>query len=314
MTSTIPSSSSMDLWLTERHEDQTGITVKVKQALYHGKSDYQTIDIVETDVYGRVLLLDGMFMVTEKDEFIYHELITHIPLLSHPNPRKVLVIGGGDGGTVREVLRHPSVEKVTLCEIDELVIQACRTYLPSMAGDLSDERVDVQVADGVAFIAKYRQEFDVILIDSTDPLGPGEGLFTETFYQNVYDALTESGIMAAQSESPIADQREIQLIYPLLRKVFPVVMPYVGPIPTYPSGYWSWAFCSKGRDPFSLIQEGCARYEAACELEQSTLYYNRALHHAAFLVPNFVKHLTGSLTHLPIQVSCDTSAGLPVSC
>jgi spermidine synthase len=276
----------MDLWVTERHDGTTGMTVKVKNTLYHEESEFQTIDILDTEAYGRMLLLDGMVMVTEKDEFIYHELISHVSLLSHPNPRKVLVIGGGDGGTVREVLKHPSVEKVILCEIDGMVIQACRTYLPSMAGKLSDPRVEIEVRDGVAFVANRSNEFDVILIDSTDPLGPGEGLFTEDFYKNVSAALKPDGIMVAQSESPLADQREMRMMYSLLRKVFPVVEPYLGPIPTYPGGYWSWAFCTKDAKPLEYINEA-----EAARLEKTTRYYNRAIHEAAFAIPNFVKPL-----------------------
>lgn len=275
----------MDLWLTERH-DSAGLTVKVNKTLFSGTSEFQAVDIVETEAYGRMLLLDGMVMVTEKDEFVYHEMISHIPMLAHPNPKQVLVIGGGDGGTVREVLKHPSVERVVLCEIDGMVIQVSRDYLPSIAGELGDPRVEIQVADGVAYIAKHKNEFDVILIDSTDPMGPGEGLFTREFYQNVLDAMTPDGIMVAQSESPFADQREMRLMYNLLHQVFPVVMPYVGPIPTYPAGYWSWSFCSRAAHPFNTIREAEAR-----RIEMTTQYYNCEIHRAAFALPNFIKPL-----------------------
>ena len=276
----------MDLWLTERHDDVAGHTFKVNQTLYHAQSDFQTIDIVETEAYGRMLLLDGMVMTTEKDEFIYHEMISHIPMLAHPNPKQVLVIGGGDGGTVREVLKHPSVERVVLCEIDGMVIDSCREFLPSIAGRLDDPRVDIQVGDGVAYIAKQKKAFDVILIDSTDPLGPGEGLFTEAFYNNVLAALTPQGIMAAQSESPIADQREIRLVYQLLHKVFPVVHTYVAPIPTYPGGFWSWSFCSNEVEPFENVDP--KRVQA---IEETTKYFNSEIHKAVFALPNYVKNL-----------------------
>jgi spermidine synthase len=274
----------MDLWFTERHDDVSGITLKVKETLFHGQSPFQTLDIIETEAFGRMMLLDGMVMVTERDEFVYHELIAHVPMLTHPNPKRVLVIGGGDGGTVREVLRHPSVEHVVLCEIDGLVIEASKQYLPTMANALSDPRVEIQVADGVAYIATQKAQFDIILIDSTDPLGPGEGLFTEAFYQNVKAALKPGGLMVAQSESPMVDHREMRLMYSLLHKVFPTVIPYVGPIPTYPGGYWSWAFCSEG------VQPGEPRPEVA-EIEHHTQYYNRAIHQAAFAIPNFMKAL-----------------------
>lgn len=225
---------TMDLKFTELQEDQYGITMKVKDTLYHDKSEFQSIDIIDTEAFGKVLILDGLVMTTERDEPFYHEMIAHIPMLSHPNPKKVLVIGGGDGGTVREVLKHSTVEKVVLCEIDGLVVEACQKYIPSIAGKLEDPKVEMQIRDGVEYISTQKSQFDVILIDSTDPLGPGVGLFTEEFYKNVNEALKPDGIMVAQSESPFANEKEIKLMYPLLRKAFPIVKTYVGPMPTYP--------------------------------------------------------------------------------
>lgn len=275
----------MDLWYSECQDNGFGITLKLKGTLFHGQSEFQTVDIVETEAFGRMMLLDGLVMVTERDEFVYHEMISHIPLLSHPNPISVLVIGGGDGGTLREVLKHPSIERAVLCEIDGLVIEAARQYLPTMSCSLNDPRVEIQVADGVAYIATQKSAFDVILIDSTDPMGPGEGLFSEAFYNDVKAALKPGGLVVAQSESPIANQPEIQKMYRLLHKVFPTVLPYVGPIPTYPGGYWSWAFCSNGEKP-ELLRE-----DAAKTLEETSQFYTRELHSAAFAVPNFLKKL-----------------------
>ncbi|OGH99799.1 MAG: spermidine synthase [Candidatus Melainabacteria bacterium GWF2_32_7] len=277
-----------DLWYTERHDDKFGITIKVKETLCHEVSEFQTIDIIDTEGFGRVLLLDGMVMTTEQDEFVYHEMISHIPLLNHSNPEQVLVIGGGDGGTIREVLKHPSVKRAVLCEIDGKVIEVSKKFLPTIAGKLDDPKVEIQVRDGVAYIAEQKNVFDVILIDSTDPLGPGEGLFTEEFYTNVKESLKPNGIMVAQSESPIADKREINLMYALLRKVFPIVKPYLGPIPTYPGGYWSWAYCSCNVSPFDNINDALA-----AQIEKTTKHYNREIHKAAFALPNFVKELTG---------------------
>jgi spermidine synthase len=287
-----PANPALELWLTERHDNLTAFSFKANRLLYHAVSPFQSIDIVETDAYGRMLLLDGLVMTTERDEFIYHEMISHIPLLAHPNPKQVLVIGGGDGGTVREVLRHSSVERVVLCEIDTLVVDACIEHLPTIAGALSDPRVSRQDGDGVALMADLAKhnpgQFDAILIDATDPMGPGEGLFTEDFYNNVATVLSPNGVMATQSESPIADQHEIALIYPLLRKVFPVVQAYTAPIPTYPSGYWSWAFCSKG-----ILGHAIAQTSLAQQLADVCKYYNPAIQQAAFALPNFVKHLIG---------------------
>jgi spermidine synthase len=284
---------SMDLRYTELTPAGFGITINVKNTLYHAVSDFQTIDIVETTAFGKMLLLDGLMMTTEKDEFFYHEMISHVPMISHPDPKSVLVVGGGDGGTVREVLKHPSVEKVVLCEIDGLVIDSCKQFLPSIAGKLDDPRVEIQVNDAVEYIKDKKQEFDIILIDSTDPLGPGVGLFTEEFYNNVKSALKQGGIMAAQSESPFANQKEMKLMYPLLRKVFPIVTTFVGPIPTYPAGYWSWAFCSENVKPLDYIDENRAN-----EIAKTSKLYNSEIHRAVFALPNFVKELTGE------KISC----------
>lgn len=283
----------MDLWITERYEDQFGLSFKVKETLYHAQSDFQRIDILDAEFYGRMLLLDGMMMTTERDEFIYHEMISHIPLLAHPNPKRVLIIGGGDGGTVREVLKHPSVEQVVLCEIDGLVIDACREFLPTIAGELGHPKVDIRVQDGIQLVAdlaagKYPDQapFDIVLIDSTDPVGPGEGLFTLEFYQNVYKILSSNGIMVNQSESPWAMQPRVRKIYALLNRVFPLVQPYIATIPTYPGAYWSWAYCSKGLSPLSQMNMPLAE-----SLSNNTRYYNPAIHQAAFALPNFLKAL-----------------------
>ena len=278
----------MDLKYTELNELGFGVTMETKNVLYSAKSEYQTIDILETHGLGKVLLLDGLVMTTERDEFFYHEMISHIPMNSHPNPERVLVIGGGDGGTVREVLKHDTVKEVVLCEIDGLVIDACKKYLPSIAGMLDDERVNIQVRDGIEYISQQEDAFDIILIDSTDPMGPGEGLFTEEFYSNVNRALREGGIMSAQSESPFVNQRQMKMMYPLLKKAFPKVNTFLGPIPTYPGGYWSWAFCSNTVEPLSYIDE-----QRVQKIAKQAKLYNLDIHKSVFALPNFVKKLVG---------------------
>ena len=278
----------MDLKYTELNELGFGVTMETQNVLYSAKPEYQTIDILETQGLGKVLLLDGLVMTTERDEFFYHEMISHIPMNSHPNPERVLVIGGGDGGTVREVLKHDTVKEVVLCEIDGMVIDACKKYLPSIAGMLDDERVNIQVRDGIDYISQQEDAFDIILIDSTDPMGPGEGLFTEEFYSNVNKALKEGGIMSAQSESPFVNQRQMKMMYPLLRKAFPKVNTFLGPIPTYPGGYWSWAFCSNTVEPLSFIAE-----DRVQKIAKQAKLYNLDIHKAAFALPNFVKKLVG---------------------
>lgn len=276
----------MDLWIRERFQDRTELGYKVTDVLHHSVSEFQEIDVVETVALGRMLLLDGMVMTSERDEFIYHEMIAHIPMLAHPNPKNVLVIGGGDGGTIREVLKHPSVERAVLCEIDGDVIEVSKKYLPSIAGKLDDPRVEIEVRDGAAYIANHKNTFDVILIDSTDPIGPGEKLFTQEFYQNTLAALTENGIMACQSESPVAVPDECKRINKLLRSVFPYVQPYTACIPSYPGGQWTWSFCSKGIKPLENINAS-----VAAELEKTARYYNRDIHKSVFILPNYVKQV-----------------------
>ncbi len=264
-----------------------GIAIETaEKPLYSAQSEFQKVEILSSEGLGNILTLDGLMMTTEKDEFFYHEMISHIPLCSHPCPESVLVIGGGDGGTVREVLRHDSVKSVELCEIDGLVIEASKKFLPTIAGKLDDKRVKVFVQDAIEYIKDKKACYDVVLIDSTDPMGPGEGLFTEEFYTNVKNSLKEDGIVVAQSESPFANPKEMRMMYKLLRKVFKYVKPYAGPIPTYPGGYWSWAFCSETID-IPEIQD----IKRAKEIEKDAKLYNTDLHRAVFCVPNFVRKI-----------------------
>ncbi len=264
-----------------------GIAIKAGKVLFSEKSDFQKVEIFETDSsLGRVLTLDDLMMTTEGDEYHYHEMITHIPMMHHKNPENVLVIGGGDGGTVREVLKHKSVKKVVLCEIDSMVIDACKKYLPTISCGLSDSRVEIKVEDAIEFIKDKKNEYDIVLIDSTDPMGPGEGLFTEEFYTNVKNSLREGGIVTAQSESPFVNREEIKKMYNLLKKVFPICSTFTSNIPTYPGGYWAWAFCSKTVEPLSYF--AVDRYE---DILKTCKIYNKDYHNARFALPNYLKEL-----------------------
>lgn len=276
----------MDLRYSELSQDGFGITINVEKTLYSKKSEFQQVDVFESESMGRVLTLDGLMMTTERDEFYYHEMISHVPMCAHKNPKSVLVIGGGDGGTIREVLKHDTVEKVVLCEIDGLVIEACKELLPTIGCELDNPKVEVVVEDAIEYIKDKKAQYDIILIDSTDPMGPGEGLFTEEFYTNVKEALKEGGIMAAQSESPFINQKEMKMMYPLLRKVFPIVDCFTGPVPSYPGGYWSWCFCSVVQKPLDYIDEA-----RAAKIEKECKIYNAEYHKARFALPNFVKDL-----------------------
>ena len=264
-----------------------GIAIKIKEVLFSDQSPFQKVEIIDTDsALGKILTLDDLMMTSEGDEYFYHEMISHIPMMNHKCPKTVLVIGGGDGGTVREVLKHDTVENVVLCEIDSMVIDVCKKYLPTIAGKLDDSRVEILVEDAIEYIKKQENEFDIVLIDSTDPMGPGEGLFTEEFYTNVKKSLKKGGIVAAQSESPVVNKEEIKKMYTLLKKVFPITSTFTSPIPTYPGGYWAWAFCSEEVEPLSYIDERrCEEITKTCKV------YNKEYHQARFALPNFLKNL-----------------------
>lgn len=276
----------MDNWYTEKHSDGVGITLKVEKTLFSGKSEFQKLDIVETTDYGRMMLLDDLVMVTERDEFVYHDMIVHPALFVHPNPKNVLVIGGGDGGTIREIMKHKSVDEAVLCEIDGLVIEKSIELLPTMACEIdgSNPRVKLHVDDGIAYIREHANSFDVILVDSTDPIGPAVGLFEEDFYKTVHAALKEDGIMVAQSESPFYHADIQKSMFTNLRNVFPIVEMYQAFIPTYPSGLWSFAFASKKYHPLKDFD----RHRAASRLFE-TRYYNEDLHIGAFALPTFAR-------------------------
>lgn len=264
-----------------------GIAIKAGKVLFSEQSDFQKVEVFETESsLGRVLTLDDLMMTTEGDEYHYHEMIAHVPMMNHKNPESVLVIGGGDGGTVREVLKHKSVKRVVLCEIDGMVIDVCKKYLPTIACELENPKVEILVQDAIEYIKDKKNEFDIVLIDSTDPMGPGEGLFTEEFYTNVKNSLKKGGIVTAQSESPFVNKEEIKKMYNLLKKVFPICETFTSNIPTYPGGYWAWAFCSEDVKPLSYIdEERCAEITKTCKI------YNKDYHMARFALPNYLKEL-----------------------
>ncbi|MGE5416277.1 MAG: polyamine aminopropyltransferase [Acidobacteriota bacterium] len=277
-----------DVWFTEKHQNRVGLTVKIKQLLYSGESAFQRIDILDTFEFGKMLVLYGSIMITEKDEFVYHEMMGHVPLFTHADPKQVLVIGGGDGGTVREVLKHPEVERVTLVEIDEMVVQKSKEYFPEVAGELDNPRARILFEDGEKFLATTKEKFDIIMCDASDPIGPAEVLFQKPFHQTAYDCLNDDGIFVTQSESPFFHQRTLKRVYDNLRQIFPVVKVYWAYIPTYPSAIWSFTLCSKKYDPIADFDE--ARYK---KIMPQTKYYNDGIHKASFVLPNFVRSFLG---------------------
>lgn len=272
------------LWFTEKQTENFGITMKVKRTLHTEKTDYQMLEMVETEEWGRMLLLDGMVMTSIKDEFVYHEMVAHVPLFTHPNPEHVLVVGGGDGGVIREVLKHPSVKKATLVDIDGKVIEYSKKYLPEIAGMLDDERVEVKVGDGFMHIAESENAYDVIMVDSTEPVGPAVHLFTKGFYAGIAKALKEDGLFVAQSDNPWFKGDLIRSVFKDVKEVFPITRLYIANVPTYPSGMWTFTMGSKKYDPLEISDE---RFH-----DIDTRYYTKELHKAAFVLPKFVRDLT----------------------
>lgn len=276
----------MELWYTEHHTEHVRFSLKVKEQLYSKQSDFQQVDILDTVEFGRALTLDGCLMVTEKDEFIYHDMIVHVPMAANLGIKKVLVIGAGDGGTIRELSRYDSIEHIDMVEIDPMVVEACRKYLPQTACKLDDPRVHIYYEDGLKFVRRKEDEYDLILVDSTDPFGPGEGLFTKEFYGNCYTALKDNGILVNQHESTYYDAyvEAMKRAHKRIRETFPIARVYQAHIPTYPSGYWLFGFASKNIDPLMNLQE--KEWNA---LGIKTKYYNTELHKGCFALPNYVK-------------------------
>ena len=278
----------MELWFSEPHTPNVKLYIKVDKQLYSGESEYQRIDVFESPEFGRFLVLDGAVVLTEKDEFIYHEMIVHVPMAVHPYVKNVLVIGAGDGGAVRELAKYPEIEHIDLVENDEQVVQVCMDYLPRTACKLTDERVSICYEDSLKFVRSREDEYDLIIVDSTDPFDPGEGLFTEEFYENCYKALREDGIMVNQHESPFyeADATACMRAHKRIVERFPVSRVYQAHIPTYPSGHWLFGFASKKYHP---VHDLDAELWLAKGLE--TRYYTPKLHAGAFSLPAYVEKL-----------------------
>lgn len=275
----------MDMWISEGQINDAAMTYKVKETLVRKQTKYQDLAIVDTYALGRMLLLDGIVQTTIQDEYVYHEMITHIPLFTHPNPKKVLIVGGGDGGAVREVLKHDSVEKVVLCEIDEDVIIECKKFLPEISCALEDPRCEVFIGDGIKYVHEHKNEFDVAIIDSTDPFGAAEGLFGGSFYKEISECLTEDGIFVAQTETPFYLPEVVKRVYNDAKAVFPVTKLFMAAIPTYPGGYWSFTIGSKKYDP-----ENCDLSNVNVE-KLNPRYYTKKIHKASFALPKYVEDL-----------------------
>ncbi|KAG5342644.1 Saccharopine dehydrogenase [NADP+, L-glutamate-forming] [Termitomyces sp. T112] len=276
--------SIVDGWFREISPQWQGqaMTLKVNKILHVEKSLYQDVLVFESETFGNVLILDGVIQCTERDEFSYQEMIAHLPLASHPNPKKVLVIGGGDGGVVREVLKHDTVEEVVLCDIDEAVPRVSKLYLPHMAALLSDPRVTVFIGDGFKFLADNTATYDVIITDSSDPVGPAAALFEKPYFQLLHDALAPGGHISTQGECLWLHLPLIEELQKVTRTIFPVTEYAFTTIPTYPSGQIGFVMCSKepGRDLRTPVRN-----------VPNTRYYNSEVHKAAFVLPEFARVL-----------------------
>ncbi|MBN1832964.1 MAG: polyamine aminopropyltransferase [Deltaproteobacteria bacterium] len=274
-------------WVDEQWNN-VQILYKVRSILYENRSEFQHTQIVDSYQYGRMLLLDGFVQTTEKDEFIYHEMMVHVPMLSHPNPEKVLIIGGGDGGILREVLRYGSVGGVTMVEIDSKVIDLCQEYLPMIsAGAFNDKRTNLVIDDGAEFVKETKDQFDVIIVDSPDPIGPARVLFSKSFYLTLHDIMTNHGILARQTGSLHLQVDEQKEAYDLLTGIYSYTEPFVFAVPTYVGGFFSAMFSSDSINPLDIGISALEDRVVGNRLE--TKYYHPGIHVGAFHVPRFLK-------------------------
>ncbi len=260
------------------------MALRVKKILHVEQSKYQDVLVFESTDYGNVLVLDNVIQATERDEFSYQEMITHLAMNSHPNPKKVLVIGGGDGGVLREVIKHESVEEAVLCDIDEAVIRVSKEYLPEMSASYKHPKVKTHIGDGFKFLDDYKNTFDVIITDSSDPEGPAESLFQKPYFQLLKEALTEKGVITTQAENIWLHMKIITDLKKACKEVFPVAEYAYTTIPTYPSGQIGFMVCSKDananvKTPLRSISE-----EQEAKLYR---YYNKAIHSASFVLPTW---------------------------
>lgn len=281
----------MELWYTDQHTKDVRFSMKVEEQIASCTSEFQRIDILKTTEFGKVLVLDGELMITQKDEFIYHEMITHVPMAVHPNVKDVLVIGAGDGGTIRELVKYDTIETIDMVEIDKQVTNMCKEYFKETSCKLDDPRVHMYFEESLRFVRMEKDQYDLIIVDSADPYGPAEGLFTREFYGNCFKALHDDGILINQHESPYYSEhsRTVQKAHKHIQQVFPYSTVYQCHIPSYPSGHWLFGFASKKYDP--IVDLNADKWN---KLGIKTRYYNTDLHVGSFYLPTYVKELLGT--------------------
>lgn len=276
-----------EVWIEDQYNINKGRSLRLKiiKSIEKVKSKFQEIEVLESKPFGKVLLIDGIIMLTEADEFCYHEMIAHVPLCVHPHIQKVLVIGGGDGGTVREILKHKEIKEIDVCEIDKSVIEISRKHLPNLAGSFEDPRVKIYNQDGSKFIQNRKKEYDIIIVDSSDPIGPAEVLFKRKFYEDMFLALNAEGIIVTQAESFFYDEEIIKSLFSFIKEIYPIAEYYYTMVPTYPSGVIGFTFCSKKYHPIKNFNP-----EKVLSLG-NLKYYNPEIHQASFILPNFARQL-----------------------
>ena len=278
----------MEFWFSELHTGNVKLSVRIEKQLFSGESEYQRIDVFDSEEFGKFISLDGETVFSEKDEFIYDEMVTHVPMAVHPHVKNVLIIGGGDGGVAKELLQYKSIESIDVVETDRMFVDVCREYFPEVACALDDERVKIHYDDGLRFLRNKKGIYDLIINDSTDPFGHTEGLFTKEFYGSCYNALKDDGIMVYQHGSPFYDEDEAacRSMHRKAFRSFPISRVYQAHIPTCPSGYWLVGFASKKYHP---IKDFKPKEWNGLKIE--TWYYTTHLHMGAFMLPKYVEDL-----------------------
>lgn len=279
-----------EIWFSEYHSSNLKLSVRIKEELFTTTSEYQSIDIFDSYEYGRILALDGCIILTERDQFIYHEMITHVPMAIHPNVKNVLLIGSGNGGTLGELLRYSSIQSIDLVEIDKTLLEAVKHFFPNTAKSFGDSRVKIHNMDALQFVRHVHKQYDLIIVDATDPYGTSEGLFSKEFYGNCYEALRDDGILINQHESAFSYQYLTEADKPFsnTKGLFPINKLYQVHIPTFPAGQWLFGFVSKKYDPTEDLDE----YLLATKMDGiETNYYSADVHRAAFVMPRYTKEL-----------------------
>jgi len=275
----------MNLWFTELQSENYGVTTRVKETLFTGRSDFQDVAVVDTQEFGRMLIIDGIAQTCLFDEYVYHEMMAHIPLCIHPNPKSVLVVGGGDGGVIREVLKHPTVERAEMVELDKMVVEVSKKFLPEIAVEMINRnpKFHLKIGDGIDHMAQAENQYDVIIIDCSDPVGPNEGLFSGDFYKNLYKALKPDGLFVQQTESPFYYQTLIREVHDHVAALFPITKLYLANIPLYYGGTFSFTIGSKKYDPLAV--------DTTKLPELHTRYHNSDIQKGCFLLPKFVQDI-----------------------